>query len=167
MVEKLLNKEGLFPLLVQIELNKWLSRYNSNQKRSIIIPALHILQDYNGGYLTTDLLDRLALYLSIKAIWIYEVVKFYTMFSLKPTGCHRIDVCDNVVCLLNGARDIISCIQDKLRIKVGQTTRDSNITLRTVECQASCCSAPVLLVDKVFFSNVTVNKVINIVKSLE
>ena len=163
----ILEDKNIFPLEVEIELKKWLSRYSFNQKKSILIPALHILQDYNSGYLTVDLLDKLALYLSVKTIWVYEVVKFYTMFSLKPMGCHKIDICDNISCMLSGAKNIINFIENTLCIKVGETTQDGKITLRTVECQGSCCSAPVLLVDKIFYDYLTINKVKDIIKNLE
>jgi NADH-quinone oxidoreductase subunit E len=69
--------------------------------------------------------------------------------------------------MLSGAKNIINFIEDFLRIKVGETTQDRKITLRTVECQGSCCSAPVLLVDKIFYDHLTISKVKDIIKSLE
>ena len=66
-----------------------------------------------------------------------------------------------------GAKEIIAHIEKKLGITTGQTTKDGRITLQSVECQGACCGAPMLEVDKVFYENLTIDKVDQILADLE
>lgn len=166
MLEKL-KKEELFPPKIVKSLKKWEKCYPSNKKRSVIIPGLHILQDYNNGYLTKDLMNKLSLYLEVPSIEVYEVATFYTMYDLKKVGRHKLNVCTNISCLLNGAEEIVTHIEKKLSIKAGEMTSDGRVTLKTVECQGACCGAPMLEVDKVFYEKLTIDKVNKIIDSLE
>ena len=161
------NAKATFPPEVTAQLESWLTRYPKNQKQSVIIPGLHILQDYNGGYLTTELMAQLAHFLEVPETSVYEVATFYSMYQLKPVGRHKLNVCDNISCLLKGAKDIITHIERKLGISTGQTTSDGRITLQSVECQGACCGAPMLEVDKVFYENLTIDKVDQILTALE
>ncbi|WP_192484298.1 MULTISPECIES: NADH-quinone oxidoreductase subunit NuoE [Cysteiniphilum] len=167
MLENKLDKKEIFSPQVTELLENWEKRYPANQKRSVIIPGLHVLQDYNNGYLTEELMDKLALYLDVPAASVYEVATFYSMYDLKKVGRHKLNVCTNLSCMLNGAKKIMTHIENKLDIKAGQTTADGRITLKSVECQGACCGAPMLEVDKVFYENLTTAKVDQIIDSLE
>ena len=156
-----------FPAEITAQLEHWLTRYPKNQRQSAVIPGLHILQDYNGGYLTTRLMEQLAHFLEIPVASVYEVATFYSMYELEPVGRHKVNVCDNISCLLKGAKEIIAHIEKKLGITTGQTTKDGRITLQSVECQGACCGAPMLEVDKVFYENLTIDKVDQILADLE
>jgi NADH-quinone oxidoreductase subunit E len=77
------------------------------------------------------------------------------MFNLKPIGKCHIEVCRTSSCWLRGAEDIISHLEKKLNIKVGETTPDGMFTLKTVECLGSCGTAPMMQVGADFFENLT------------
>ena len=149
------------------KLNAWVKRYPSDQKRSVILPGLHVLQDENKGFLTTELMNALACFLGVPEASVYEVATFYSMYDLEPVGRNKVNVCTNISCMLNGAEDILSHIEKKLDIKSGQTTKDERITLRAVECQGACCGAPMLEVNKVFHENLTIEKVDKLLDTLE
>lgn len=157
----------LFSKAVQEKLEWWLAKYPAEQRRSAIIPGLHVVQESNGGYLTTEIMNDLADYLRVERADVYEVATFYGMYDLKPVGRHKLNVCDNISCMLNGAGELIKHIEKRLNIKKGQTTADGRITLSTVECQGACCGAPMLEVDKVFYENLTIEKVDAIIDGLE
>ncbi|QWU99183.1 NADH-quinone oxidoreductase subunit NuoE [Francisella salimarina] len=149
------------------DIDRVLSKFPADQRRSAILEGLHILQDQNGGYLTDDLQTALAEYLQVSKVDVYEVATFYCMYELKPVGRHKLNLCTNVSCMLNGAYDILAHIEKKLGIKPGETTKDGRITLKEVECQGACCGSPMLEVDKVFYENLTIEKVNQIIDSLE
>lgn len=162
-----MSKTELFSKEVQDKLEWWLAKYPADQRGSAIIPGLHVVQDAHNGSLTTALMDDLAAYLRVERADVYEVATFYGMYDLNPVGRHKLNVCDNISCMLNGAGEIIKHIEKRLNIKKGQTTADGRITLRTVECQGACCGAPMLEVDKVFYENLTIEKVDAIIDGLE
>jgi NADH-quinone oxidoreductase subunit E len=70
------------------------------------------------------------------------------MFDLEPVGRHKVNVCTNISCWLNGAEDIVKHVEARLGIRMGETTPDGRITLiREEECLAACCGAPMMVVD--------------------
>lgn len=140
---------------VRTDIDGWLAKYPPTQRRSALLPALHIVQDANQGYLTDELLDVTADYLEIPRIFAYEVASFYSMYDLKPVGKHKIFVCTNVSCMLNGCDKLVEHLQTKLGIKLGETTADGKITIKEVECLAACGGAPAILVDKTYHENMT------------
>lgn len=156
----------LSPAVVS-EIDRWLKRYPPEQKRSAVIPALHLVQRDNGGWLTTELMDAVADYLEMPRIAVYEVGTFYSMFVHQPTGRHKINVCTNVSCMLCGSDDIVAHLKERLGIGFGETTADSKFTLREVECLAACGGAPMMQVDRTYYENLTPEKVDEILDGLD
>src|SRR3989338_10046787 len=151
------------------QIDHWLKKYPPTQKRSAILPALHIVQHQNNGYLTEALLNATAEYLGLPKIQVYEVASFYSMFKLKPMGKHTISVCSNISCMLRGAENILEHLEKRLSIKAGETTQDGNYTLiREGECLAACCGAPMLQLDhKRYYENLTIEKVNQLMDALD
>lgn len=163
----MINKNNIFTSEITEEIKKWEKKFPNNKKASIIIPALHILQDYNEGYLTEDIINKLAQYLSVPKINIYEVAHFYSMYKCKKSGKYKINVCTNISCMLNGAYEILQYIEKKLNIKRGETSKNGMFTLQEVECQGACCGAPMLEFNKIFYENLTNKKIDKILKNLD
>jgi NADH-quinone oxidoreductase subunit E len=159
--------KGIFPPEIENQLEHWLAKYPEDQRQSAVIPGLHIIQEYNGGHLTTELMDKLAEYIGMPRISVYEVATFYSMYHHEPVGRHVISLCTNISCMLNGAEKISAHIQNKLGIRPGETTSDGRITLKIVECMGACCGAPMLEVDKVYHENLTFEKVDQLLDALE
>ncbi|MGR9093121.1 MAG: NADH-quinone oxidoreductase subunit NuoE family protein [Gammaproteobacteria bacterium] len=145
-----------------------LKKYPAEQKRSAVLAALHEVQHENKGYLTEPLMDAVADYLGMPRIAVYEVASFYSMFETKPVGRHSISICTNVSCMLRGSDEIVAHIENKLGVKVGESTDDGRIYLkREEECLAACCGAPMLMVDHVYYENLTTDKVDDILAKLK
>jgi len=141
---------------VREEIDRWISKFPPDRKRSAVISALHAVQHENQGFLTTDLMDAVAAYLQLPNILVYEVASFYSMFETKPVGRHHISVCTNISCMLRGSQEVVEQIERKLGIKTGESTPDGRIYLkREEECLAACCGAPMMMVDHVFYENLT------------
>ncbi len=153
---------------VREEIDHWLEKYPPEQKRSAVLAALRAAQHENQGYLTSELMDAVAEYLDLPKIWVYEAASFYSMFETEPVGRHSISVCTNISCMLCGSDDIVAHIENKLGIKVGESTPDKRIHLkREEECLAACCGAPMMMVDHVYHEKLTIEKVDAIVDALE
>lgn len=142
------------------EIDRWLTKYPPDRKRSAVLISLRLVQQQNGGWLTVPLMDAVAEYLDLPKIAVYEVASFYSMFETKPVGKHKIAVCNSISCMLNGSEKIIEHIEQRLDIKVGETTADKLFTLKEAECLAACVCAPVLqLDDRQYYENLTLKQV--------
>ena len=143
-----------------------IARYPDGKQKSALIPVLHMAQEDNGGWLSSEVMDYVAELLQIKSIEVYEVASFYSMFNLKPVGKCVIEVCRTGPCWLMGAEDMVKYLEKKLNIKEGQTSADGMFTLKTVECLASCGTAPMMQVGETYHENLTCEKLDNILDSL-
>jgi len=146
---------------VRAEIDHWLSRFPAEQKQSAVLAALHALM-HEDRYLATDKMAAVAAYLDMPAVAVYEVASFYSLFETDPARAarHRISVCTNVSCMLNGADDLLAHIEDKLGIQVGEVTADGRCYLKPEEeCLAACCEAPMMQINHVYYTQLTPAKV--------
>jgi len=150
------------------EIDHWVNKYPADQKQSAVLGALREVQHENKGYLTTELMDAVAEYLGMAPIAVYEVASFYSMLETKEVGKHSISVCSNISCMLCGGDDIIKHIENKLGIKIGESTADGRYYLKEEEeCLAACCGAPMMMVDHIYYENLTPEKVDAILDGLD
>ena len=150
------------------EIDSWLARYPVDKKKSALLAALRAAQHQNRGYLTTELMDAVAAYLDLAPIEVYEVASFYSMYELQPVARHNIAVCTNVCCMLMGSDTIVSHLENKLGIKLGESTPDGRIYLKVEEeCLAACAGGPMMQVNHKYYTDLTPEKVDEIIDSLE
>jgi len=124
--------------------NEIMQRYPKGRQKSALPPLLHLAQEEFGGHLSVEAMDYVARLLHIQPIEVYEVATFYSMYNLKPVGRFLLEVCHTSPCEIRGAEKLITTLETKLRIKVGETTADGLFTLKRVECLAACGYAPML-----------------------
>jgi len=152
---------------IQARIDRWISHYPEDQRQSAVMPALRIVQEANGGHLTTDLMDEVADYLGMTPIAVYEVATFYSMYEHQPVGKHKICVCTNISCMLRGADEVVRKLEEKLGVKVGEVTPDGKYSIKKVECLGACGGAPVIMEGKDYYENITVDKVEQFISGLE
>jgi NADH-quinone oxidoreductase subunit E len=128
------------------KIDEAVAKYPPDQKQSAVMAALTIAQD-EKGWLSTETMDFVAHYLGMPPIAVYEIASFYTMYDLKPVGRHKLTLCTNLPCALQGANEAGEYLKKKLGIGYNETTPDGRITLRQGECFGACGDAPVLLVN--------------------
>lgn len=142
------------------EIDHWLTKFPPDRKRSAVLAALRAAQHENHGFLTTPQMDAIAEYLQLPPIQVYEVASFYSMFETKPVGRYHVSVCTNISCMLCGGEELLEHVENRLGIKVGESTSDGRFFLkREEECLAACTGAPMMMVDHVFYENLTPAKV--------
>lgn len=147
--------------------NKIIKRYPEGKQKSALLPVLHLAQAEFDGWLSPEVMDYVAGLLSIKPIEVYEVATFYSMYNLRPVGKCLIEVCQTGPCWLRGSDDIITHLESKLNIKVGETTGDGMFTLKTVECLGSCGTAPMLQCGAQYHENLTTDKIDILIEELK
>lgn len=127
-----------------IQLDELLARYQG--VKGALIPVLQEAQN-TYGYLSREVLERIADKMDIPISQIYGVVTFYSQFHLNPRGKNIIRVCQGTACHVRGAKAILKAIEDNLKIAAGGTTPDLKYTLETVACIGACGLAPVMMVN--------------------
>ena len=153
---------------VQEEINQVISKLPVTQKKSPIIESLLIILHHNNGYLTDELIEELAKYLDVQKIDVYEVATFYSMFNLKPVGKNVISVCTNVSCMLRNSDDIVDYLEKKLKIKLGESTKDNKFYLKNeMECLAACNGAPMMQVNHINYENLTYENIDKIIDGIK
>jgi len=159
--------ESVLDAHTRAEIDHWLGKYPPERRRSAVLAALRAAQHQNHGYLTDALLNAVAAYLDLPPIHVYEAASFYSMYELKPVGRHSISVCTNISCMLCGGDEILAHIENKLGISVGESTADGKFFIkREEECLAACVGAPMMMVDHVYYENLTPEKVDEILDGL-
>lgn len=146
---------------------KIIKRYPEGRQKSALLPVLHLAQAEFGGWLSPETMDYVASILNLKPIEVYEVASFYTMYNLRPVGKCLLEVCRTGPCMLRGSDDIIEYLEEKLGIKDGETTPDGMFTLKTVECLASCGTAPMMQVGQHYMEDLTCEKLDGILDDLQ
>ena len=147
-----------FPEPLLQEVAREIAKFPEGKQKSALLSVLHIAQAH-FGYLSEPVMDYVARLLHILPIEVYEVATFYSMYDTKPVGKVKLEVCRTGPCMIEGAENIVSYIENKLGIKDGETTADGIFTLKTVECLGACGYAPMLQAGEKFHEHLTETKV--------
>src|SRR5690625_6346377 len=76
-----------------------ISRYP--QKRSALLPLLHLVQSIDG-FVSPDGIEFCARLLDLDPPEVSAVATFYTQYKRKPNGRHTVRVCTNTPCAGTG-----------------------------------------------------------------
>jgi len=152
------NEVVVFSDSMMQQMNEVVKKFPQDKEKSALIRILHIAQaEY--GWVSVPVMNKIAEFLKIKAIEVYEVATFYTMFHLQPVGKHVLEVCRTGPCMLVGSDQLIEHIEKKLNIKVGETTSDGMFTLKTAECLGGCGYGPLLQCRNKYHEHLSIEKV--------
>lgn len=102
-------------------------------------------------------------HLGIRESHVCSVVSFYTLLSTTPRGKYIIQICKDVPCYLNDDFNVLKTVENELNIKVNDTTRNHEFTLEFTACIGCCDEAPAMRINDVTYTNLTREKVINII----
>jgi len=135
------------------------------QRRSALIPILHLLQEQDG-YLTADGMAHAGQLVGLTTAEVRGTASFYDMFHTEPVGRYVLAVCTNIACMLSGAYELLEHAEEHLGVAPGGTTADGNFTLEDAECLALCGNAPCMTVNWRFFGDVDTARFDQIVNDL-
>ncbi len=148
------------------EIKKIMAKYPKDRQESAILPLLDIAQRQQGGWLPTAAIVTVADMLGVVEIGAFEVASFYSMFNLEPVGTYFVQVCHGVSCWLTGGEAIARACEEKLGIKMGETTSDGLFTLKQVECLGACVNAPVMQINDDMYEDLTPESAASILDDL-
>lgn len=150
------------------QLDIWLAKYPADRRRSAVLAGLRIAQKQNQGHLNEDLIAAVAGYIGIPTTQAYEIATFYSLYHIGPCGRHKVSICTNISCWLNGADALVDHVEKRLGIHTGESTPDGRIHLiAEEECLAGCVRAPMMWVDGEYHEHLTPEKVDLILDALK
>ncbi len=123
-------------------------------RRAALLPALWLAQR-EFGWISEEAMVCVAKLVGVSPMQVMEVAGFYTMYQKNKPGKYHLQVCQTIACLLAGSEEIKKTIERVLDLKPGQTTPDGQFSYQTVECLASCHTAPCMQVNDDYHENLT------------
>jgi NADH:ubiquinone oxidoreductase subunit E len=145
-----------------------LDRYISSLEdtKGALISVLHQAQSI-FGYLPQEVQSYVGKKLNIPSSKVNGVVTFYAYFTERPKGEHIIQICMGTACFVRGSESILKMLEEKLRVKAGQTTGDGKFSIDPLRCVGACGLAPVVSIDGKVFGWVTPDQVDHLLEKYE
>lgn len=119
------------------------------------------------GHISKPMQNYIAEKLRVPLKDVYGVVTFYSFFTMKPRGKHRVAFCLGTACYVSGAEMLIEKTQQVLGIKLGETTPDRKFTIEACRCIGACSQAPAVLIDNNVHGRNTPDKIISVLRRYE
>jgi NADH-quinone oxidoreductase subunit E len=139
--------------------------YPPGMSASLVLPLLQIVQQQKG-HVTADDARFVADYAGVPPMQVMEALSWYTMLHRQPVGRHVVKLCRNIACALRGSDRLLAHVEKRLGVSPGSTTADGRCTFLTVECLASCGTAPVMQVDETYHEELDEAKIDRILEEL-
>lgn len=133
-------------------LNKFPQKDKSN-----LIQILQAVQE-KDDYLSPEAVGRISEHLRVSRSYIYGVATFYSQFKFDPPGRHSIRICLGTACHVQGGDFLSNALQSEIDITPGETTEDGKFDLERVACLGCCALAPVVMIDNIIYSRMSVIK---------
>ena len=137
------------------KVKKIIEKYPVGKQQSAVIPVLDLAQRQNKGFLTKDIIEKVAETLSMSFIRVMEIASFYSMFNLEPIGLNYVQICRTTPCWLKGSNKLLEVAREVIGCDLGQTSEDKKFTLVEVECLGACCNAPMVQINDHYYEDLT------------
>ena len=145
------------------KLQSIVERYKSG-KSSLIGVMQDISQEY--GYLPEEVLQEVSKLIEVPISIFYSLATFYSSFRLEPIGKKHVCVCVGTACHVRGAAKIVETLERDLQLKAGETSKDGDFTLETVNCVGACALGPLVTVNGDYHGKMDQKKITRLVKSI-
>jgi NADH-quinone oxidoreductase subunit E len=130
--------------------------------QAVGLEALKIVQKYQG-WVSDESLLAVSEYLDVPPDELEGVATFFNMIFRRPVGKNVILLCDSVACWMLGCDSLKEHFIKTLGIDYGQTTEDDLFTLIPVPCLGDCDKAPVMMIGRETYRNLTTEKIDEII----
>jgi NADH-quinone oxidoreductase subunit E len=131
-----------------------IKKYPPGRQQSAVIPVLWRAQEQEG-WVTKPIIETVAKLLGMAYIRVLEVATFYTMFNLHPVGEHLIQVCTTTPCWLRGSDEVVAACKKHIHAQPETVSEDGKFSWMEVECLGACVNAPMILIDKDPYEDLT------------
>ncbi len=126
------------------------------QLRSAAIPALWAVQRHYG-WCSPDGVRQAAAVMGVTPAYLQAVATFYDLFATSPVGRHRVLVCHNISCWMNGADALLEAFCEAAgadhhdALHNGASSADGEFFVKGFECLGACDIAPMASIDARYY----------------
>lgn len=145
----------------------FIAKYPKGKQASAVMPLLDLVQRQNENWIPEAAMKEIARILDMPEIQVYEVATFYTMYNLAPVGKFLVQFCTTTPCWLCGSGKIVEAVENHLKIKMGETTKDNNFTLVDVECLGACVNGPMVQINDDYYEDLDEKSIVQLLKDLK
>jgi NADH-quinone oxidoreductase subunit E len=145
----------------------WIKKYPKDRAASAVIPLLMIAQEQEG-WVTKASIEHVAVMLDMPYIRVLEVATFYTQFMLQPVGTKaHIQVCGTTPCMLRGSEALMEVCKSKIHHDQFHINDEGTLSWEEVECQGACVNAPMVMIFKDTYEDLTPERLAEIIDEFE
>ncbi|AZO23054.1 MULTISPECIES: NADH-quinone oxidoreductase subunit E [unclassified Mesorhizobium] len=146
---------------------QWIAKYPKGREQSAIIPLLMIAQEQEG-WVTKAAIETISDMLGMPRIRGLEVATFYTQYQLNPVGTRaHIQVCGTTPCMLRGSEALMDVCRSKIHHDQFHTNDKGTLSWEEVECLGACVNAPMVMIFKDTFEDLTPERLAEIIDLYE
>ena len=147
--------------------HKTIAKFPEGRQQSAVIPLLMRAQEQEG-WVTKAAIEHVAGMLEMPLIRVLEVATFYTQFQLKPVGTRaHIQVCGTTPCMLRGSEALMDVCRHKINHDPFELNADGTLSWEEVECQGACANAPMVMIFKDAYEDLTPERLAEIIDAFE
>ncbi len=147
--------------------HKTIAKFPEGRQQSAVIPLLMRAQEQEG-WVTKAAIEHVAGMLDMPLIRVLEVATFYTQFQLKPVGTRaHIQVCGTTPCMLRGSEALMDVCRHKINHDPFELNADGTLSWEEVECQGACANAPMVMIFKDAYEDLTPERLAEIIDAFE
>jgi NADH-quinone oxidoreductase E subunit len=131
------------------------------KERKSLMPILQKIVERNS-YLSVDAMREVAQILDISAAEVYGTASFFSFLDTQARGKYKIRVCKSITCDMKGKSEILKTIENILKIKVGETSKEGKFSLLETNCLGWCHKGPAMLINDEVYTELTPEKIRNV-----
>ena len=133
----------------------WIKKYPKGREQSAVIPLLMLVQEQEG-WVTKPSIEHIGQMLDMPYIRVLEVATFYTQFQLGPVGTRaHVQVCGTTPCMLRGSEALMDVCKSKIHHDQFHLNASGTLSWEEVECLGVCVNAPMVMVFKDTYEDLT------------
>jgi NADH-quinone oxidoreductase subunit E len=146
---------------------KTVAKYPAGRQQSAVIPLLMRAQEQDG-WVTRAAIEHVAERLAMPLIRVLEVATFYTQFQLAPVGRKaHIQVCGTTPCMLRGSDELKAVCARRIHPQPFHLNEAGSLSWEEVECLGACVNAPMVMVFKDTYEDLTPERLEEIIDAFE
>jgi formate dehydrogenase subunit gamma len=119
-----------------------------------LLPILHALQA-EFGYIDKAAVPLIADVLNLSHAEVHGTISFYHDFRHNPAGRHVLKMCRAEACQSMGCENTIRHVENKLGVRLGETTEDRSFSVDAVYCLGNCALSPAVMLDGKLYGRVS------------
>ncbi len=147
--------------------HKTIAKFPEGRQQSAVMPLLMRAEEQDG-LVTKAAIEHVAGMLDMPLIRVLEVATFYTQFQLKPVGTRaHIQVCGTTPCLLRGSEALMDVCRHKINHDPFELNAEGTLSWEEVECQGACANAPMVMIFKDAYEDLTPERLAEIIDAFE